>query len=379
MAQDGTLGGAGDWCTIESDPGVFTALIEKFGVEGGEVSELWSLDDDSLGQLVADGGQVYGLVFLFKWVAGHQGDSGEEGVGQKPLVGDGAPPDLFFARQVTTNACATQAILSILLKAPTGGGGGDGGGGGGLTLGPTLSNLKSFVQSFPADLRGEAIGASDEIRGAHNSFARRDAFLSDPENQKRRVAGDDDDVFHFIAYVPHPQDGCVYELDGLREGPVRCGEYGGGGGGSGAGAGGGVADYPMAWLAVARAAVQSRIEKYAATEVKFNLMAVVEDRRAVLGAKAAAISEAGLAKDGPEAAQIRADLVREEEKRAHWEVENQRRRHNYLPFCVELIRSLAGSGKLPDLTARANERQLEIRKQAMAARAAKMEGGKAFG
>lgn len=49
-----------------------------------------------------------------------------------------------------------------------------------------------------------------------------------------------EDAFHFIAYVPF--EGKVYELDGLKPGPILLGEG-------------------EDWLAVARPAIQARIER----------------------------------------------------------------------------------------------------------------------
>ena len=325
---------------------------------------------------------------------------------------------------MTHNACATQAMLSILLNSEGAVEGDEAGETGGrergttadgataaepppssrLVLGKTLTDLRTFASSLPPDVRGEVIGSSEEIRSAHNSYARRDAFLTDPEDRKRKARNgeEEEDVFHFVAYVPHSNGGvggkggdemeaaAVYELDGLRAGPIHRGSYArtvmmSSSGGDGDGEGGEDnepnADDVMSWLTVARTAVQERIEKYAAEEIKFNLMAVVRDKRIGLRRKLANLDEMGAEAGGAgdalvdEMAHVRSELVAEGKKREGWNEENQRRRHNYLPFCVELLRSLAKSGKFPDLVKKANDRTMELRRRAIEKRmAAKAKG-----
>ena len=64
--------------------------------------------------------------------------------------------------KVINNACATQAIISILLncKHPD------------IQLGATLGDFKEFTQTFDANMKGLALSNSDTIRSFHNSFAR---------------------------------------------------------------------------------------------------------------------------------------------------------------------------------------------------------------
>lgn len=187
---------AGSWCLIESDPGVFTELIQKFGVEGVQVEEIWSLDSDSFTSLKP----VHGLIFLFKW---QKQDSIEE---SSQAFAKNPPESLFFAKQVINNACATQAVLSVLLNTTHEH----------LKLGSTLADFKEFTSAFDPHLKGLALSNCDIIRNVHNSFSRQTLFEFDQSTGTK-----DDDIFHFVSYVPH--EGRLYELDGLKEGPIDLG------------------------------------------------------------------------------------------------------------------------------------------------------------
>jgi ubiquitin carboxyl-terminal hydrolase L5 len=321
--MSGTSGTGSDWCTIESDPGVFTELLNELGCEAVELQELWSLDQDTL-EALQQTGKVHGLIFLFQWMGKQQTEHQSKNT---PLTQDQVPDGFFFAHQIATNACATQAVLSVVLNA-------------GLEkqeLGTTLADFQEFTQSFPPSLKGEAVAASADIQKVHNAFGRQDAFL---QEGKVHRPSQDDEAFHFVAYVPSDQH--VYELDGLQEGPIVTGSL----------------DKGQDWLAVAAAAIQERMAAAGENNVKFNLMAVIQDKRIQLKQALETVDATSAAY-----ADTVGQLNAEQEKRTAWKTENERRRHNYVPLCMQLLKELAAAGALKPLVEQANERQAEKRQK----------------
>ncbi|KAF9411557.1 ubiquitin carboxyl-terminal hydrolase [Podila epigama] len=307
---------AGNWCLIESDPGVFTGLIKGIGVSGVQVEEIYSIDKETLEDLKP----IHGLIFLFKW-QGH--DPAAQSANKAPID---YSENIFFAQQVIQNACATQAILSILMNSPT------------IDLGEELSNFKSFVSDFPPELKGHAISNSDVIRTVHNSFARSDPFINDMHDPS---AKEKEDLFHFIAYTPI--NGNLYELDGLQEGPRNHGPCPG-----------------DSWLELVGPIIQERMAQYAGGEIRFNLMAVVDDRAKVYKerlAKYQAQLEALQKSEGPDAGSwlkgeiehLEQDIKKEAEKAQRQQRENKLRKHNFVPLIYELLKGLAQQGKLQGL------------------------------
>jgi ubiquitin carboxyl-terminal hydrolase L5 len=178
-----------------------------------------------------------------------------------------------------------------------------------------------------------------QIRTVHNSFARQTLFEMDNKN-----ANKDEDVFHFISYVPI--DGRLYELDGLKEGPIDLGAVG-----------------QQNWLDVVRPIIEKRIQKYSEGEIHFNLMALVSDRQMIYQRQ---IDQLLSNVDDMETDIKQNNLTRlrlliddEEAKKKRYKVENIRRKHNYLPLIVELLKMLGQNGQLMPLYEKAKQRALE--------------------
>lgn len=318
-----------DWCLIESDPGCFTELIRGFGVSGVIVEELYNLSDNQNFQNLHP---IYGLIFLFKW---QKADDSKA-----DIVRDSRLSRLFFAKQVINNACATQAILSILLNAPTKKSKEDEFG---VELGDSLQNFKEFSKDFDPTMKGLALSNSDNIRHVHNTFARQQMFEFDAKQ-----ADKDDDVFHFISYIPF--EGRLYELDGLREGPVDLGTIPDG----------------TDWIQVARPVIEKRMQQYSADEIQFNLMAVVQDKLPIYKRKLAELEQqvnTGMVTDTLEIqlSELTHRVTEEETKRRAYDVENIRRKHNHLPLIVEILKKLSSQSKLMPLVAQAKKKALEQR------------------
>ncbi|KAH9939773.1 cysteine proteinase [Epithele typhae] len=303
----------GPFAVIESDPGVFTTLIQKLGVQGLEVLELYSIEPFDTDHL-----NPYGLIFCY--MCGDEETSKANEFGEEDDLDDPDANDIWFANQLSDDACASQAILNVLFNCN------------GIDLGPEMTAFAADTAQMSRVIRGLAISNSTTVREAQNSLARqgspasltdnpltslrrspadlRGAFhalaasalesarskakssaASSPAAKRRKTGGASasaarrkparsaaaaaptTDAYHYIGYVP--ARGRVWELDGLRAaGPLDVGALDG------------AADdgdpQPAAaragWMDVVRPALRRRMRAVAGGgHIQYNLLALVDD------------------------------------------------------------------------------------------------------
>ncbi|XP_023015317.1 ubiquitin carboxyl-terminal hydrolase calypso [Leptinotarsa decemlineata] len=231
------------WLELESDPGLFTLLLEDFGVKGVQVEEIYDLNKplDS---------PVYGFIFLFRWIEERRSrrkvvEQNETFVKDEDIVNN-----IFFAQQMVPNSCATHALISILLNCPT------------IHLGETLARLKAHTYGMSPDNKGWAIGNTPELACAHNSHAMPLAKRRLEKGSGVSTGRFTGEAFHFVSFVPI--GGRLFELDGLKPFPIDHGPCN-----------------DMEWTDKFRCVITNRLgitaDEY--NEIRFNLMAVVPDRR----------------------------------------------------------------------------------------------------
>ncbi|TGO51329.1 hypothetical protein BCON_0163g00100 [Botryotinia convoluta] len=235
------------WCELESDPALFNYILREYGVKDVKIQEVLSLEDEMLQYLRKP---VYGLVFLFKYI---EDDSEDE---ETPLK---CPNHIWFANQTTHNACATIALLNIVMNVPN------------LDLGVGIRGFKEDTLFLKPAYRGQKLSQNECIRNIHNSFARRmdilnaDLALSNEvsawkkKRKTKRKSGrsksrsDVESGYHFIAFVP--VEGIVWRLDGLQRQPVSLGPCN------------------DDWISVARTSIYEQIIKYG-DDLQFNLLSL---------------------------------------------------------------------------------------------------------
>ncbi|ESO94413.1 hypothetical protein LOTGIDRAFT_175432 [Lottia gigantea] len=235
------------WLELESDPGLFTLLLEDFGVNGVQVEEIYDLQKSIEGP-------VYGFIFLFRWIEERRSRRKTSTEVDSFVKEEEIVNSIFFAQQIIPNSCATHALLSVLLNSNK------------VSLGENLNALKEFSHKMNPEDKGLAIGNIPALARAHNSHARPEPKHL-PEKQAGLSTVKTGEAFHFVSYVPI--NGRLFELDGLKPYPIDHGPW----------------EKDEAWTEKFRRVITDRLGMATGGEpnndIRFNLMAVVPEKRLV--------------------------------------------------------------------------------------------------
>jgi len=218
---------------LESDPGIFTKILNDLGINSLQVDEVYDLDP------VTSDSETLGYIFLFKWT--DDGDKPEKPTKSKNL------PDfekkLIFLRQKASNSCASHALLNILFNTDH------------YKESQVLKNIKNKLDAVSKDeakppklrkiasKRGRILAESIQIQEIHNRYAgvysefEDEGLLDESSEEESETHVDSDEGksdenkpadeyqeprFHFTCYIPF--ENRVVELDGLKRAAIAHGD-----------------------------------------------------------------------------------------------------------------------------------------------------------
>jgi ubiquitin carboxyl-terminal hydrolase L5 len=96
----------GNMTAVWTSSGAFTILLRKLGVVGLEVVEIYDIEPWAVSHL-----DIRGLIFCYPC-----GDNGSDASDATDNVVDPDAEGVWFANQLSTDACASQAILNVVLN-----------------------------------------------------------------------------------------------------------------------------------------------------------------------------------------------------------------------------------------------------------------------
>ncbi|KAJ3751228.1 ubiquitin C-terminal hydrolase L3 [Lentinula detonsa] len=203
-SQSGNYGRRKHYIPLESNPDVFTELIHTLGVSSSlAFQDVYSLDDPDLLSLVPR--PVLGLILIFPAMEDYDKVLEDDKKTRQAYTGKGEDEPVTWFEQTIGNACGLYALLHCICNGPAK-----------QYLKPdsTMSNL--LKKCVPLDPTGRALAleGSEEVEYAHTHAGKSGHTVApDPT---------DDVGHHYVAFVTSSiQTGVVYEMDGMKQGPLK--------------------------------------------------------------------------------------------------------------------------------------------------------------
>ncbi|KAH7397412.1 hypothetical protein BKA66DRAFT_566522 [Pyrenochaeta sp. MPI-SDFR-AT-0127] len=195
------------WVPLENNPDVMSNLAHRLGLSEKLVfRDIYSLTEPSLLALVPR--PVYALLFLFPGTEIFNKCFEEEQAAQQEYTGCGPDEPVIWYKQAIGHACGLIGLLHCLSNGEAANH---------ITPGSDLDKLIREAVPLKTEERAELLYNSEALEKAHKEAA---------QTGDSRAPGLDEDVnYAFTTYVKG-KDGCLYDLEGRRNGPFIRGVLG---------------------------------------------------------------------------------------------------------------------------------------------------------